>query len=231
MTKTLEQFKTDTLGGSFGNPGSGTYKGQCVSYVRLYMEEVLGIPTAVWGHALSYWTNPAVLVHFDKVSTPQDGDIVVWGDDTGSWTGPEGHIAISYQRRLLNQNFGGNLKVTINDMFTEGLLGYLRPKNKGDDMATPEIIDLAFQAGFNKQATAQDIAEFQGKPITLLLQHVLKYNVDLRTKAANFDIFVDALKRSDSEVERLRLVEQAVQGKNVAISKEAIIDYLTKNLG
>lgn len=141
MTKTLEQFKTDTMGGRFGVPGTSNanlgdpaYAGQCVSYVRLYMEEVLGIKTAVWGNAVSYWTNPGVLAHFDKVAQPQDGDIVVWGDDVGNWTGPEGHIAIWYKGQLLNQNFGGSLRVTINNHFTQGLLGYLRPKDNGGDM-------------------------------------------------------------------------------------------------
>jgi hypothetical protein len=33
----------------------------------------------------------------------------------------------------LNQNFGGSLKVSVNPMFRQGLLGYLRPKNKGDE--------------------------------------------------------------------------------------------------
>lgn len=141
MVKTLEQFKADTLGGRFGVPGTSNtklgdpaYAGQCVSYVRLYIEEVLGIKTAVWGHAANYWTNPAVLVHFEKVATPQDGDIVVWGDDAGNWTTQYGHIAIWYKGQILNQNYGGNLKVTLNSHFTEGLLGYLRPKGKGGSM-------------------------------------------------------------------------------------------------
>ncbi|WP_427007208.1 CHAP domain-containing protein [Pseudarthrobacter sp. H2] len=142
MAKTFEQFKNDTLGGRFGNPGTDNtnlgapaYAGQCVSYVRLYMEEVLGIPTAVWGNAVDYWTNATVLQRFDRVSNPQDGDIVVWGDDAGNWTGPEGHIAIWYKGRLLNQNYGGSLKVTISSMFTPGLLGYLRIKG-GEDVIT-----------------------------------------------------------------------------------------------
>jgi hypothetical protein len=146
--KTLDQFKSDTLGGRFGVPGTNNtvlgdpaYAGQCVSYVRLYMEEVLGIKTGVWGNAISYWTNPAVLARFDKVSSPQDGDIVVWGDDDGNWTGLEGHIAIWYKGQLLNQNFGGNLKVTINKTFSAGLLGYLRLK--GGDMAEKINLDTA----------------------------------------------------------------------------------------
>lgn len=158
MTKTLEQFKTDTLGGRFGVPGTSNtnlgdpaYAGQCVSYVRLYMEEVLGIKTAVWGHAVNYWTNPSVLVHFDKVKTPQDGDIVVWGDDPGIWTTEYGHIAIWYKGQILNQNFGGNLKVTINNMFTPGLLGYLRLKNKGGKVMDEEDAKEVYRTGLHRE--------------------------------------------------------------------------------
>jgi hypothetical protein len=158
VTKTLEQFKADTLGGRFGVPGTNNtvlgdpaYAGQCVSYVRLYMEEVLGIKTAVWGHAVSYWTNPAVLKHFTKVATPQDGDVVVWGDDAGNWTGPEGHIAIWHQGQLLNQNYGGNLKVTISKHFTQGLLGYLRPKNKGGEIMDAEDAKEIYRTGLHRE--------------------------------------------------------------------------------
>lgn len=152
MAKSLEQFRNDTLGGRFGVPGTKdantnlgdpAYAGQCVSYVRLYMEEVLGIRTAVWGHAADYWINPSVLAHFDQVTTPQDGDIVVWGDDPGNWTTEYGHIAVWYKGQILNQNYGGNLKVTMNDHFTQGLLGYLRPKNKGGNMAEKVNLDTA----------------------------------------------------------------------------------------
>ena len=137
--KSLHDFASDTLGGSYGNPGTNTYVGQCVSYVRLYMEQVLGIKTAVWGNAVDYWTNPSVLKHFDKVSKPKDGDIVVWGDDAGNWTTQYGHIAIWYQGQILNQNYGGSLRVSVNPMFYPGLLGYLRPKKaKEEEMTTAE---------------------------------------------------------------------------------------------
>lgn len=140
MTISLEQFKNQTLGGSYGNPGSGTYFGECVSYVRQYMEQVQGIPTAVWGHAANYWYNPAVLANYDRITngSRQDGDILVWGDDAGNWTGPPGHIGISYGGKILNQNFGGSRKVTIDPFFSPGYLGALRRKNNGgQDMPIP----------------------------------------------------------------------------------------------
>ncbi|RDH76337.1 hypothetical protein DVS77_21520 [Mycolicibacterium moriokaense] len=104
------------------------------------MEQVLGIKTSSWGNAVDYWTNPAVLAHFDKVADRRDGDILIWGDDRGNWTGPQGHIAISYQGRILNQNFGGTLQVSINDFFSPGYKGALRPK--GGDIPMEEIQKL-----------------------------------------------------------------------------------------
>jgi hypothetical protein len=92
------------------------------------MEQVLDIPTSVWGNAVDYWTNPNVLALFDKVSNPQDGDIGVYGNDAGNWTGPEGHIFIRYGGQMLNQNYNGSLKVSINPIFAPGFLGYLRVK-------------------------------------------------------------------------------------------------------
>lgn len=142
---TLEQFKNETLNKSYGNPKTNTYVGECVSYVRQYMEQVLGIKTAVWGNAVDYWTNPQVLQYFNKVSSPKDGDIVVYGDDPGNWTGPAGHIAIYYKGQLLNQNYNNSRKVTINPMFSPGRLGYLRKK----DMAEKVDLDTARRLAYS----------------------------------------------------------------------------------
>jgi hypothetical protein len=136
--KSLEQFKNDTLGGSFAKPriaypGDGWYVGECVSYVRQYMEQVQGIITENYGHALDFWSNRKIDSLYEKVTSPQDGDLVVWKDDDGNWTGKEGHIAIWCQGQILNQNYGGSRRVTMNKMFTSGLLGYLRLKTKGGE--------------------------------------------------------------------------------------------------
>lgn len=127
----LPVFAQQTMGGSFGNPGTDTYVGECVSYVRLYMEQVLGIETTVWGHAANYWTNPAVLQYFDRITNSadrRDGDILVWGDDPGTWTSAYGHIGIAWQGQILNQNFANSRRVTVNPFFPYGYLGALRKK-------------------------------------------------------------------------------------------------------
>ena len=142
---TLEQFKNNTLGQSIGNPGTGTYVGECVSYVRQYMEQVLGIKTIVNGHAVSYYNSAFMAQHFDKVpmGQEQNGDILCWGDDPGSWTNQYGHIAIRYAPgQILNQNFGGNRKVTINAFFSPGYQGALRLKQGAGGNEVADIINL-----------------------------------------------------------------------------------------
>lgn len=186
----LEQFKNTTLGNRYGVPGTNNtqlgdpaYAGQCVSYIRQYMEKVLGIKTQAWGHAVDYWTNPAVLKHFDKVKTPQNGDIIVWGDDPGSWTGVYGHIGIWYKGDILNQNYGGNLKVTINDMFTPGLLGYLRRK----DMLTKNQITHLYRIYYGRAPLDKEISAFVGK--------------------VTFDTMADKLRLSDAYKKRVALAK------------------------
>jgi len=165
MLISLEQFKQKTLGGSYGNPGTGTFVGQCVSYIRQYMEQVLGIKTIVNGHASNYYNSAFMAQYFDKVSGPlKDGDILCWGDDPGSWTGPEGHIAISYGGQLLNQNFGGSLKVTINPFFSQGYQGALRLK--GVKGMTKEQIQVIYKfASVGDPASTSHINAWLGKSL------------------------------------------------------------------
>lgn len=131
MTKTLEQFKVDTLGQSLGNPGTNTWVGQCVSYVRQYMEQVEGVKTGIYGNASDFYNNANVLANYVHVPAGQEqnGDILCWGNDAGTMTGPEGHIAIRYAPgKILNQNYGGTLRVSINNFFSAGYQGALRRK-------------------------------------------------------------------------------------------------------
>jgi len=143
MGKTLEQFKNETLGGSYGNPGTNTFVGQCVSYVRKYIEECLDIKTVINGHASNYYNSAWCAQYFDKVpqGQEQDGDILCWGD--GTMTGPEGHIAIRYGAgRILNQNYGGSLRVSINNFFPSAYQGALRKKGTTNMASAIDATDL-----------------------------------------------------------------------------------------
>ena len=144
----LEQFKAKyPIGSSVGNPGTNTYVGQCVSYVRRYIEEVHGIKTIINGHASNYYNSAFMAQHYDKVpqGQEQNGDILCWGNDAGTMTGAEGHIAIRYAPgQMLNQNYGGSLRVSINPFFSAGYQGALRlkPNQGGNNMAGIDATDL-----------------------------------------------------------------------------------------
>ena len=166
MTLTLEQFKNQTLGGTYGTPppvmerNQGTFQGQCASYCRQYVEAVLGIKSQIWGNAVDWWTNPKVLALFDRIigtENRRDGDILVWGDDPGNFTGKEGHDAIAYGGKILNQNYGGSLNVSINDFFPQGYLGALR--FKGEAMKTTQSQVYYLRSGIyaeTKQVSPDD---------------------------------------------------------------------------
>lgn len=159
----LEQFKEVTLDKTYGNPppvlepNRGAFQGQCVSYVRQYMEAVLGIPTRAWGNAKDYWTNPALLEWFDRIENGrQEGDILVWGNDLGNWTGPDGHIGIAYQGKLLNQNYSGSLRVSVNNFFQPGYLGALRFKGGSMKPTKQQVYDMCMARGFAPSEEEKD---------------------------------------------------------------------------
>lgn len=159
----LEQFKINTLGGSFGNPKTGTYRGECVSYARKYMEEVLDISTYPDGDAKDYWNNSISTKNFDKVGAPQNGDVVVYGANPKN---KYGHIGIWYNGQLLSQNYNIPLHVTIASLNLPNRLGYLRKKgnqvpedyklNKGD------VVNY-FRDILGHEATQADINAWTGQ--------------------------------------------------------------------
>lgn len=184
----LEQFKDWALQQvSVAKYTDGQYQGECVSLINQYLARVYGISAGAWGHAFA-WANSgnAVRTYFDQVGNLLPGDIIVYDSRFG---GGYGHIAIYLGNgQMLDQNGDGNGRIAIRQVWPNHSTLRRKGTNQGsEEMATPEQVDLAFQAAFNRQATTEEIRQFQGQPVTLLLQHVLKYNIDFRTKAANFD--------------------------------------------
>ena len=171
MGLTLEEFKVQTLNNTYGNPppvlvpNRGTYQGQCVSYDRQYCEAVLNIQTGAWGNAIDWWNNPKVLQYFDQITGEQnrrDGDILVWGDDPGTWTGEYGHIGIAYGGKILNQNFANSLKVSVNNFFSPGYLGALRLKG-GNMPDTETILRSALNAALKANEVLQSALNVERK--------------------------------------------------------------------
>lgn len=169
---TLETFKAGTMGGSYGNPKTNTFVGQCVSYFRKYCEDVLNIPTYPAGDALAYWDNEFSQQHFDKVSTPQQGDVVVYGAVPHN---PYGHIGIYYNGMLLSQNLDIQLHVSVASLNLAGnKLGYLRLKGElMEPIATPDQIDsysvklFSYPDKPKRHATQAEIDNFVKQKYTL----------------------------------------------------------------
>lgn len=114
---------------------------QCVSLIKGYLSQVIGIQPGAWGDARVYWEkpNPALLTKFSKtIQQPaQKGDIVVFKPH--STNGQAGHIGIALDSNtMLEQNGGsgtgkgkGNDAVRISSIPYSKLYGILR---KGEDM-------------------------------------------------------------------------------------------------
>lgn len=77
-----------------GVPKGAVY--QCADLVKLYLNEVLGVPYGSYGNAIDYWNQPAqkVLAVANKIATTQveKGDIVVFRGINGN---PYGHIGVA----------------------------------------------------------------------------------------------------------------------------------------
>ena len=205
----LEDFKNQTLGGTYGNPppimvrNSGTYQGQCVSLVRQYIEAVYGIKTAAWGDAVGWWNNANVQKYFTQVTdgSKQDGDILVWGDDPGTWTGPAGHIAIWYQGKLLNQNFGNSLKVSTNNFFQPGYLGVLRLKGANMNI-TAEQVKWTYYCIAGVYPTDQEVKNYAGKDYVEATESIKTYFANSHKCAYDFRQTVDAQAKQIEELEK-----------------------------
>jgi len=216
MAISLEQFKNNTMGGSFGNPGTGTFKGQCVSYVRMYMEQVQGVTTRIAGNAVDYWNNPWVLSLYNRVPAGQEqnGDILVWGNDAGTWTGAEGHIAIRYNPGvILNQNYGSSLRVSINGFFAPGYLGALRLK-VSIPVTSRERVNALYMEILERPVDAEALAMRMNQTEALIRSELLKSG-ERATLLANKAATLKAAQEAQAiEAERARVA--AIEAQRLA---------------
>lgn len=134
MAKSLEQFRQWAVaqGGGIGNPGVNTYKGECVSLIQQYLNQVFGVPYAARGHAKDF-----VPPTFKKValsSKPQAGDILRYGSRFG---GGYGHIEmIDDTGSALGQNRNFNGRITRGAVLA-GYSAIFRP-TKAFNVKTPK---------------------------------------------------------------------------------------------
>jgi len=138
----LEEFKNWAVSqGSVAKFTDGNYIGECVSLVNQYLGRVYGIRAGAWGHAKDWATSASVAQHFDKVSSPQAGDI---GVGPGTIINPYGHIWIYLDPvTALEQNGRVARRVSINAPIQKPI-AILRRKGtpQGDNMANPTMTTL-----------------------------------------------------------------------------------------
>lgn len=139
----------------------GSYGYQCKDLFSAYNEEVVGNPGYVKGNARNIYHN-APSQYYNKVSSPQKGDVVVWN------IGPYGHIAIYNKKNIIgftsfDQNMPGGSPCHFQWHTFSGIIGYLRPKlnNKEDNFLK--------KMGFNnyEELKAQLKKDFVSKRIEL----------------------------------------------------------------
>jgi hypothetical protein len=147
--KTLTQFKDWAVrAGAVSNPTVNTYLGECVSLVQEYINQVYGIPYQARGHAKDWATNGNVLSYFDKVGSPQAGDIGVSG---ATKTNPYGHIWVYLSpTQVLEQNGRVSRRVSVNAPITSPI-AILRRKGAvapagGDMVADKGFLDRVYSA-------------------------------------------------------------------------------------
>lgn len=134
---TLQQFKDWAIAqGSVAKATDGQYLGECVSLINQYLYKVYGISAGAWGHARAWAndTNP-IRANFDKVGSPQAGDIGVSHGPT-----EYGHIWIYLSPNLiLEQNGRVPRRVSTGTPYlsTSAIL-----RRKGSPTNPPEVMDM-----------------------------------------------------------------------------------------
>lgn len=134
---TLDKFlSTYKVGCSYDYANTG-YKGECVSLVKCYIKDVLGVTPQAIGNAKDYWlkrnssyiTNNFTAIANTPTFIPQRGDLFV------RTSGTYGHIGIVLEATVdyfytIEQNYNG-CRVVKNIKHTDwNSINFLRPKNQ-----------------------------------------------------------------------------------------------------
>ena len=142
LSQQVGTFVSNTSGKTIANP-DGSYSGECVSLVRQYLEQVFNIRTGPWGNAVDYRSGGTggnqlaargFTWHTDR--NFQDGDILVFGQNSQAQTSSLGHIGIWSGGRLYDQNDGWRANARTANYSPYGslspaCLGYWRPAGAG----------------------------------------------------------------------------------------------------
>ena len=224
--KTLEQFLSDYLGKSKGYPNDNSYKGECLSIVKLYILECFGInpPASGSGSAYGYWSNfPNPLGEvFEKIENtdtliPEKGWIVIWKP----WaSNPYGHIAIvadgctTGTLKNYAQNWTSKTFQLESNRYTN-VIGFLKPKSIINDMTEEQKIVLELLENYKITAGHGNL---EGAINTLIgnvtelrnaTESIENFKKDIETLKAN----INSLNSKYSELEAKFIENQKINEK------------------
>ena len=199
---TLREFVEKYEGQTKGYPNDNQFRGECLSIVKLYILEVfhLSPPPSGSNSAYGYWSNfPNPLGEvFEKVENtpdliPEYGWIVIWKP----WKANKyGHIAIvdkgctKTTLKNLAQNWTSKMFQRETQKYTN-VIGYLKPKNKGDDMTEEQkrILQVITENKLSEGDVRQAVGWFKDKTVSNLEKKVSELEANLKSVEAKMGEF------------------------------------------
>lgn len=122
----VDKFVADTNGKQVGD-------GQCVTLIKEYLRDVYNVTPGAWGNAIDYsdggqggnhLQSNGFTWHTDQQF--QNGDILVWKQDSHFAYLPQGHIALWHNGKIFDQNYAGRLTAGSDPFSGYGYLGHWR---------------------------------------------------------------------------------------------------------
>ena len=159
----LNDFKNWALAsGQVGKATDGQFVGQCVSLINQYLYKVYGISAGAWGDAKDWAKDTnSVRQYFDKVGSPQAGDIGVSGPTS---TNPYGHIWIYLSpTTILEQNGRVPLRVSTGSAYANPI-AILRKKGTGEVVTDKDAANMLAKAVMYVEPSTVSTDYFVGKP-------------------------------------------------------------------
>ena len=213
FSKFLETYEK---GKSYPAP-DGTYKGECVSLVKCYIKDVLGVTPQSIGDAKEYWLKrkgdyiKSIFKPLKKGAKLQKGDVAV------RTTGTYGHIMIiqSVDKdgfTTIEQNNGGCRVVKWMHYPLTADFHYLRPLNQSNITNKPEVQkgdtvklknnnimylraskDEYFKIGDLSIFKSDQKAQFKkGSKVKVDAVDTVKGNIWLKTKVSGSEVYIIA---------------------------------------
>lgn len=152
MLLTLDEFIKKHTGEAVANPEEGSFKGECVSLVQMYIYECFGVGFKGRGNAKDYCDNLIKEGLATKVNSPIKGDIMGWYADKN--IGENGHVAIYLDQKTCFDQSNYTRKTAQKRTPINGVDIYVRMKSSlinnkpvEDTKPTTPTANLKFKEG------------------------------------------------------------------------------------